>query len=173
VDVRIVSATNVDLKAEIAAGRFREDLYYRLNVVEIRLPALAERPEDVLLLARRFLGDFARKNRKNVVGFTAEAERALAGYAWPGNVRELENVLERAVILCRGTHIGAGELPLGAPPPAAPALGGLGDFTLEELERAMVQRALDEHGGNISRAANALGLSRAALYRRLEKFGLG
>jgi DNA-binding NtrC family response regulator len=175
VDVRIVSATNVDLKAEIAAGRFREDLYYRLNVVEIRLPPLCERPEDVPLLARRFLVDFAKKNRKAVAGFTEEAERALAAYAWPGNVRELENVLERAVILCRGTHIGAGELPLGAPPPATaqPSLSNLGEFTLEELERAMVQRALDEHGGNISRAATALGLSRAALYRRLEKFGLG
>jgi DNA-binding NtrC family response regulator len=175
VDVRIVSATNVDLKAEIAAGRFREDLYYRLNVVEIRSPPLCERPEDVPLLARRFLVDFARKNRKPVVGFTEEAERALAAYAWPGNVRELENVLERAVILCRGSHIGAGELPLGAPPPptAQPSLSNLGEFTLEELERAMVQRALDEHGGNISRAATALGLSRAALYRRLEKFGLG
>jgi DNA-binding NtrC family response regulator len=174
VDVRIVSATNVDLKAEIAAGRFREDLYYRLNVVEIRLPPLCERPEDVPLLAKRFLGDFARKNRKPVVGFTDEGEQALKSYAWPGNVRELENVLERAVILCRGTHIGQAELPLGqSPSPVGPALSGLGEFTLEELERAMVQRALDEHGGNISRAATALGLSRAALYRRLQKFGLG
>jgi DNA-binding NtrC family response regulator len=180
VDVRIVAATNVDLKAEIAAGRFREDLYYRLNVVEIRLPPLSERAEDVPLLARRFLADFARKNKKPVVGFTEEGERALTAYGWPGNVRELENVIERAVILCRGTHIGAGELPTffagdQALTPAAmkPELDALGEFTLEELERAMVQRALDEHQGNISRAATALGLSRAALYRRLEKFGLG
>jgi DNA-binding NtrC family response regulator len=174
VDVRIVAATNVDLKAEIAAGRFREDLYYRLNVVEIRLPPLSERPEDVPLLARRFLADFARKNRKSVVGFTDEAERALVHYGWPGNVRELENVIERAVILCRGDRVSPAELPLGAPASAsAPTLGSLSDYTLEELERAMIQRVLDQHEGNISRAATALGLSRAALYRRLEKFGLG
>jgi len=144
-------------------------------VVEVRLPPLVERLEDVPLLARRFLGDFARKNRKPVVGFTEGAERALTEYGWPGNVRELENVLERAVILCRGTHVGLAELPLGQPAARRPRpeLGGLGEFTLEELERAMVQRALHEHGGNISRAATALGLSRAALYRRLEKFGLG
>ncbi len=175
VDVRVITATNVDLKGEIVAGRFREDLYYRLNVVEVRLPPLCERLEDVPLLARRFLGDFARKNGKVVVGFTDEAEAALLAYAWPGNVRELQNVIERAVILSRGTQVGPAELPLGASSsaPAQPLLGGLGEFTLEELERAMVQRALDEHGGNISRAATALGLSRAALYRRLEKFGLG
>jgi DNA-binding NtrC family response regulator len=175
VDVRVVAATNVDLKAEIAAGRFREDLYYRLNVVEIALPPLAERVEDIALLAARFLEAFARKNRKPVVGFTDEATRLLIGYAWPGNVRELENVVERAVILCRGDRVTPRELPLGAaaPPVAAPPLGGLGDYTLEELERAMIQRILDEHQGNISRAATALGLSRAALYRRMEKFGLG
>jgi len=176
VDVRIVAATNVDLKAEIAAGRFREDLYYRLNVVEIALPALAERSEDIPVLARRFLEVFATKNRKRVGGFTDEALRALAAYAWPGNVRELENVIERAVILCRGERIGTAELPLsGQPPPAANATSGLealSDYTLDELERAMIKRVLDEHKGNISRAATALGLSRAALYRRLEKFGL-
>jgi DNA-binding NtrC family response regulator len=176
VDVRIVAATNVDLKAEIAANRFREDLYYRLNVVEVRLPPLCDRPEDVPLLAQQFLAAFARKNRKGVLGFTAEAERALVDYRWPGNVRELENVVERAVILCRGERVGIGELPLlapAAPVASGPAVENLGDFTLEELERAMVQRVLKENGGNISRAANALGLSRAALYRRLEKYGLG
>ncbi len=181
VDVRIVAATNVDLKAEVAAGRFREDLYYRLNVVEVRLPSLKERPEDIGHLALRFLSELARKNRKKVVGFTAEATAAMAAYPWPGNVRELENVIERAVILSRDEHIGLRELPLGdagaalatAPTTTTPRpLDSLADFTLAELERAMVQRALDEHDGNISRAATALGLSRTALYRRLEKFGL-
>jgi DNA-binding NtrC family response regulator len=174
VDVRVVAATNVDLKAEVAAGRFREDLYYRLNVVEIRLPPLCERPGDVPLLANVFRDKFARKNRKSIAGFSDEALAQLGAYAWPGNVRELENVIERAVIVCKGDRIGARELPLG--PPGAtpgPTLGSLADYTLEELERAMVQRVLDQQGGNISRAAQALGLSRAALYRRLEKFGLG
>jgi len=175
VDVRVVAATNADLKAEIAAGRFREDLYYRLNVVEIQMPALRERAEDILLLAERFLKNFATKNRKPVTGFDDDAKQALLDYEWPGNVRELENVIERAVILARGEKISMRELPLRAGDGAGPALGvdALGECTLEELERAMVERALKEHKGNVSRAAQALGLSRAALYRRMEKFGLG
>jgi DNA-binding NtrC family response regulator len=174
VDVRVIAATNVDLKAEVAAGRFREDLYYRLNVVEIRMPALAERPGDVPLLAAFFCDKFARKNRKSIAGFTDEALAALSVYGWPGNVRELENVIERAVIVCKGEKITPRDLPLASAAAAhAPALGSLADYTLEELERAMVQRVLEQQGGNISRAAQALGLSRAALYRRLEKFGLG
>jgi DNA-binding NtrC family response regulator len=174
VDVRVVTATNSDLKAEIAAGRFREDLYYRLNVMEIHMPALRERREDILLLAEVFLKGFAAKNRKGVRGFGDDARQALLDYEWPGNVRELENVVERAVILARGDTITARELPLrAAEPMQAVQVGALGDCTLEELERAMVERALKEHKGNVSRAAQALGLSRAALYRRMEKFGLG
>jgi DNA-binding NtrC family response regulator len=171
VDVRVVAATNVDLAAEVAAGRFREDLYWRLHVVPIVLPSLAERPEDVPLLAERFLDRLARKNNKRVRGFSDEARANLVAYAWPGNVRELENVVERAVILCKSDRITAAELPLAAAT-TRPSLGALGDFTLEELERAMIQRVLDQHQGNISRAANALGLSRAALYRRIERYGL-
>jgi DNA-binding NtrC family response regulator len=175
VDVRVVAATNADLKAEIAAGRFREDLYYRLNVVEIVMPSLYERREDILLLAEVFLKGFAAKNRKIVHGFTDEAKAALLDYEWPGNVRELENVVERAVILARGDAISARELPLRPMEVGKEGVqvGALGDCTLEELERAMVERALKEHKGNVSRAATALGLSRAALYRRMEKFGLG
>ncbi len=175
VDVRVVAASNADLKAEIAAARFREDLYYRLNVVEIQMPALRERAEDILLLAERFLKNFATKNRKPVTGFDDDAKQALLDYEWPGNVRELENVIERAVILARGDKISMRELPLRTGDGAGPALGvdALGECTLEELERAMVERALKEHKGNVSRAAQALGLSRAALYRRMEKFGLG
>src|SRR5262249_55755176 len=123
VDVRVVTATNADLKAEIAAGRFREDLYYRLNVVEIVMPSLRERPEDVLLLAERFLRGFAHKNRREVVGFTDDAVSALCNYEWPGNVRELENVVERAVILARGERISARELPLAAGGEAAQQAG--------------------------------------------------
>jgi DNA-binding NtrC family response regulator len=152
-------------------------LYYRLNVVEIKMPSLRERQEDILLLAEVFLKGFAAKNRKNVRGFTEDARLALLAYEWPGNVRELENVIERAVILARGEEISCRELPLrseGAVMPLQPAaVNALGDCTLEELERAMVERALKEHKGNVSRAAQALGLSRAALYRRMEKFGLG
>jgi DNA-binding NtrC family response regulator len=180
VDVRVVAATNADLKEEITAGRFREDLYYRLNVVEIHMPGLRDRHEDIPLLADVFLRAFANKNRKAISGFTNEALAQLCGYDWPGNVRELENVIERAVILARAGEISPRELPLrpadgtdafAAGPPAR--LGGIGDCTLEELERAMVERALKEHRGNVSRASQALGLSRAALYRRMEKFGLG
>src|SRR5262249_10919684 len=147
VDVRVVTATNADLKAEIAAGRFREDLYYRLNVVEIVMPSLRERPEDVLLLAERFLRGFAMKNRKEVDGLSDAAVTALRGCEWPGHVRELENVIERAVILARGELISARELPLAASGEAQPAagLGGLAECTLEELERVMVERALKEH----------------------------
>jgi DNA-binding NtrC family response regulator len=186
VDVRVIAATNADLAAEIAAGRFREDLYYRLNVVELRLPALRERPEDIPLLASRFLEFFAVKNRKHVQGFSDEALSLLGSYEWPGNVRELENVIERAVILARADVIGARELPLRAHAHAhsdplghgvkgaAPGnVESLGDLTLEELEKAMIERALREHRGNVSRAASVLGLSRAALYRRIEKYKLG
>jgi DNA-binding NtrC family response regulator len=142
------------------------------------MPALRERQEDILRLADVFLKGFAAKNRKAVHGFTEDAKQALLGYEWPGNVRELENVIERAVILARSDAISARELPLsptdGPSVTLAPAaVSALGDCTLEELERAMVERALKEHKGNVSRAAQALGLSRAALYRRMEKFGLG
>jgi DNA-binding NtrC family response regulator len=166
VDVRVVAATNADLEAEMAAGRFREDLYYRLQVVEIRLPPLARRPEDVLPCAEHFLRTCAARHRKPIRAFSDEAKAILGRHAWPGNVRELENMIERAVVFCRTDRIEPQDLPLNTSTAPAPR------STLGDLERDAIERALTAHAGNISRAASALGLSRAALYRRIEKYGL-
>ncbi|MBN8728225.1 MAG: sigma-54-dependent Fis family transcriptional regulator [Xanthomonadales bacterium] len=160
VKVRVISATNADLAAMIREGRFREDLYYRLNVIELRLPPLAERREDVLPLARHFLDGAAELDE--------DAARALAAHAWPGNVRELKNALQRAALLCRDGTISAGDLGLpvvrGSTPRPPPA---------PEPDRAAIEAALAEAHGNVSHAAAALGLSRQALYRRMEKMGIG
>ncbi len=177
VDVRVVAATNVDLHAEVQAGRFREDLYYRLHVVEISLPPLVERPSDIVPLARHFCARAAERNRKPVRGLSPDAESALVTYSWPGNVRELENAIERAVILCKGEQLEAAQLPflqgaMATRPSAVAeaATTGPPDETLESLERAAIEKVLATHQGNISKAAQALGLSRAALYRRLYKY---
>jgi DNA-binding NtrC family response regulator len=168
-DVRVIAATNADLKAEMAAGQFRADLYHRLNVVEIALPPLRERGDDVLLLADRFLARAASVHRKVLRGFTDAARGALCRHAWPGNVRELEHAVERAVILTHAHFVDEVDLGIGvAERPAAPA----GGDTLEAVERATVERALQDHEWNVTRAAHALGLTRQALYRRMEKFGL-
>ncbi|HEX4459284.1 MAG TPA: helix-turn-helix domain-containing protein, partial [Polyangia bacterium] len=171
-DVRVIAATNADLKAEIAAGRFRADLYHRLNVVEVALPPLRDRGDDVLLLADTFLGRATARHRRRLRGFTDAARRALMAHAWPGNARQLEHVVERAVILATGEYVDSADLNLGErgetpQPEAARAVG-----TLDDLERAAVERALDAHGWNVTRAAQALGVTRQALYRRMEKFGL-
>jgi DNA-binding NtrC family response regulator len=164
VDVRVIAATNVDLQAELAAGRFREDLYYRLQVVELYLQPLRDRPDDIMPCANEFLRRSAARNRKQITGFAPPAESALLAYSWPGNIRELENLVERAVIFSRGTIIETVDLPLCAAA-ATPS-------SLSEVERATVVKALAVHHGNISHTAAALGLSRAALYRRLAKYGL-
>ncbi len=166
VDVRVIAATNADLDAEMAAGRFREDLYYRLQVVELRMTPLKERAADVMPCARHFLRACVERTGKAVEGFSPEAEAVMLAYAWPGNVRELENAIERAVIFCRGRSIEPSDLPLRGTQEVA--RGG----SLADLERMTVKRALDDNQGNISKTALALGLSRAALYRRLAKFGL-
>jgi len=172
-DVRVIAATNADLKAEIAAGRFRADLYHRLDVVEVALPPLRERGDDVLLLADRFLAHAATRHERTLRGFTDAARRALLAHAWPGNVRELEHAVERAVILAHGDFLDEPDLRLaGASEPAPPASGAPRVETLDDVERATVERALRDHGGNVTRAAQTLGLSRQALYRRMEKFGL-
>jgi two-component system response regulator HydG len=173
-DVRVIAATNAELKAEIAAGRFRADLYHRLNVVEVALPPLRERGDDVLLLADRFLARAGARHGRSPHGFTDAARRALMRHAWPGNVRELEHAVERAVILAPGEFIDESDLRIAsAGDDAAPSGGGAprGE-TLDDVERATVERALREHGGNVTRAAQMLGLTRQALYRRMEKFGL-
>jgi DNA-binding NtrC family response regulator len=172
VDVRVIAATNRDLRGMIAAGRFREDLFYRLNVIAVALPPLRERPEDIPALARHFLAAYGRKMAKPVREFAPDALASLAAYAWPGNVRELENVIERAVILCEGDSIGRGDLavPPSSTPPAAAAPGGTG--SLEEIEREHILRVLREVGGNQSRASQLLGIDRKTLYLKLRKYGV-
>jgi DNA-binding NtrC family response regulator len=169
VDVRVISATNSDLAAEVAAGRFRQDLLFRLNTVEIRVPPLRERRDDIPALAAHFLAALAGRYRKTIEGFTPEAMSALLAHPWPGNVRELEHVVERAVLMTRDRRIGVADLGLRAAT-AAPAT--LEEMSLEEVERILIRKALDRFGGNVSQAAEALGLSRSALYRRFKRHGL-
>jgi DNA-binding NtrC family response regulator len=170
-DVRIVSATNADLREEVASGRFRQDLLFRLNTVEIRIPPLRERRDDILPLARHFLEQHAQRYRKQLTGFEEAAAAILLTHNWPGNVRELDHAVERGVLMGRGDWVQAQDLALVTPSSAA-AARSLEDMTLEEMERATIQKALARYNGNVSQAAQALGLSRSALYRRLEKYGL-
>jgi len=170
-NVRVFSATNADLREEVAAGRFRQDLLFRLNTVEIRLPPLRERQADILLLAKHFLGQHAmRYRRKTLRGFEESARTALLAHPWPGNVRELDHAVERGVLMGRSDWVGVQDLGLE---PAAPASSSvrLEDLTLEDVEKIFIQKALARYG-TVSQAAQALGLSRSALYRRLEKHGL-
>ncbi|HXI20974.1 MAG TPA: sigma-54 dependent transcriptional regulator, partial [Gemmatimonadales bacterium] len=168
-DVRVVSATNADLRAEVAAGRFREDLLYRLNTIEIRIPPLRDRREDLPVLAAQFLRRYAARYRKPITGFRPDAMEALLRYAWPGNIRELDHAIERAVLLADGSEIRVADLAL-APADAGP--GNLDQMTLEDVEKLLIQKALGRTGGNVTEAARALGLSRSAMYRRLERYGL-
>jgi DNA-binding NtrC family response regulator len=168
VDTRIVSATNADLAAEVSAGRFREDLLFRLNTIEIRLPPLRERLDDIRPLAEHFLRRHAARYGKPVAGFEPEALQALEQHAWPGNVRELDHALERAVLMAQGGTVRAADLGLRG----GGAAGRLEDLPLEEVERVLIRKALERHDGNVSHAARALGLSRSALYRRLQHHGL-
>ncbi|HEX2095295.1 MAG TPA: sigma-54 dependent transcriptional regulator [Longimicrobiaceae bacterium] len=170
VNVRVISATNTDLPQAVAEGRFREDLLFRLNTVEIHLPPLRERREDIPLLAMHFLRRQADQYRKHLAGFDPEAMQALLGYGWPGNVRELEHTIERAVLLAQGTQIAPEDLNLRSRRVAGAM--SLEEMSLEDVERALIRKALERHGGNVSHAAEALGLSRSALYRRLQRYGL-
>ena len=169
VSVRVLSASNADLHAEVAAGRFRQDLLFRLNTIEIRLPPLRERREDIPLLADHFLHMHAQRYRKTLSGFDEGARQALQSYHWPGNVRELDHAAERSVLMAQGAVIRAEDLGLKQ---VRDTPGRVEDMTLEEVEGLLVQKALTRFEGNVSRAAEALGLSRSALYRRLEKFKL-
>ncbi|MEJ2185410.1 MAG: sigma-54 dependent transcriptional regulator [Gemmatimonadota bacterium] len=169
VDVRVLSATNADIDKTVAEGQFREDLLYRLNPVEIRLPALRDRREDISVLAAHFLRKEAEHYGKDITGFDAEAIDALMEHPWPGNVRELEHVVERAVLLARDSQVRADELRLRPPPETD---GRLDKMTLDDAERLLIKKALTRFDGNVSRAADALGLSRSALYRRLQRYGL-
>lgn len=169
VDVRLLTATNADLGAQARGGAFREDLYYRLNTVEIHVPPLRQRREDILPLAGQFLAGHAARYRRTDLEFSPEASGTLSGYHWPGNVRQLEHCVERAVLLARGNTIVAVDLGLASERASS---GSLDDMSLEEVEQALIRKALARSAGKVSEAAAALGLSRSALYRRMLKHGL-
>ena len=169
VDVRVISATNANLGEEVEACRFRQDLLFRLNTIEIHLPALRERKEDIAPLANHFLGVHARRYRKNIAGFDQSAVAAMQQHSWQGNVRELNHVVERAILMSQNHLIKAGDLALR---PAAGLPRKMEEMSLEEVEEFLIRKALARFNGNVSHAASALGLSRSALYRRLQRFGL-
>jgi DNA-binding NtrC family response regulator len=170
VNVRVLSATNAALDEEVSSGRFRQDLLFRLNTVEIHLPPLRERPEDIPLLAEHFLRQHAQRYRKRLEGFDDAANRALLDYAWPGNVRELEHAVERAVLMAQGERVGARDI--GLQRSSREGSRRLEDMSLEEVEAFLIQKALARFDGNVGQAAQSLGLSRSALYRRLQRYGL-
>jgi two-component system response regulator HydG len=171
IDVRVIAATNRDLRDEVAAGRFREDLFYRLAVFPVRLPALCERGTDILLLASFFVERYAKRNRKNIQGFSSEAQRALERYRWPGNVRELENALERAVLVRKTGEIQQGDLPESVRDETPPTQ----DFTipphrtLAEIEKMAIVQTLQRTNWNKQEAAQILGLYRPTLYSKMKK----
>lgn len=169
VNVRVLSATNTDLPAACATGQFREDLLFRLNTVEVRVPALRERREDIPLLGAHFLARYAARYRRPVQRFDPAALQAMMQYSWPGNVRELEHTIERAVLMTRTAEIQPADLSLSSP---RAQTQNLEDLSLEAVESVLVRKALQRFQGNVSQAAEALGLSRGALYRRMEKYGL-
>lgn len=182
VDVRVIAATNRNLQTEVAEKRFREDLYFRLNVINIDVPPLRRRPEDIPLLAAHFLQRYAERNRKSIKGFSPQALDAMLRYDWPGNVRELENAVERAAILCNGDRITPRELPQAvagaadAPPPqetpAEQGDGSLAGLKLDDVERRAIEETLRQTGDNKSEAARRLGITRATLHNKLRKYGM-
>jgi DNA-binding NtrC family response regulator len=169
VNVRIVSATNSQLGDEVAAGRFRQDLLFRLNTIEIQLPALRERREDIPALAMHFLRQHTQRYRKNISGFEGAALQALLDHPWPGNIRELDHAVERGVLMAQGATIRLGELGLRID---RDATSRIEDMSLEDVEGFLIKKAMARFDGNVSQAAKALGLSRSALYRRLQRYGL-
>lgn len=170
VDVRVISATNANLAEEVSSGRFREDLLFRLNTIEIHLPPLRERRADIAALASHFLSTHAQRYRKQLQGFDPPAMQALLEHSWQGNVRELNHVIERAVLMAQDRCVRASDLALRAS--SSSASGRLDDMSLEEVEGFLIKKALARYHGNVSHAAAALGLSRSALYRRLQRHGL-
>ena len=175
-DVRLIAATNKNLEEQVKAGKFREDLFFRLAVVQIVLPPLRQRPGDIPLLAKAFLKEFAAENSKNVNDFTPEALEALMNYAWPGNVRELRTAIEHAVVLTRGEKIGLRDLPAAArasaPGNGTARLLAQPDLTVAQAEKQLILRALKESGGNRTEAAKKLGMSRRTLHRKLHLYQL-
>jgi two-component system, NtrC family, response regulator HydG len=168
-DVRLISATNKDIKKSIEAGQFHEDLYYRLNVVTIEVPPLRDRREDILVLADYFLKKYNEENQKKLTGFSAEANDFLLKYEWPGNIRELENAVERAVILARGSIVETTDLSQQSLYQPQKAVAGR---TMREIEKNHILNILIESGGNCSEAARLLGISRMTLYNKIKAYGL-
>jgi DNA-binding NtrC family response regulator len=169
VDVRIFSATNADLGVEVSEGRFRQDLLFRLNTIEIRLPPLRDRREDISLLAAHFLRQHSQHYRKHIKEFDESAVKALLAHGWPGNVRELDHAVERAVLMAEGQAVRAVDLGLRPTRDGSPRME---EMSLEEVEALLIKKALARFHGNVSQAASALGLSRSALYRRLQRYSL-
>ena len=169
VDVRMISATNADLRADAEAGKFRSDLYFRLNTVEIHVPPLRERREDIPALAAHFLFRYAARYRRALEGLEPAALQAMLQYGWPGNVRELDHTMERAVLMARNSRVELADLGLQT---LRASTQNLDDLSLEQVETILIRKALARSQGNVSHAAEALGLSRGALYRRIEKYGL-
>jgi len=169
IDVRVLSATNAELRKEVEEGRFRADLLFRLNTVEIHLPPLRDRREDIPLLAAHFLARYSQRYRKQVQGLDPAALQLMLHYSWPGNVRELDHTIERAVLMARENIIEVVDLGLS---PARVSTQALEEMSLESVESILIRKALSRCNGNVSQAAEALGLSRGALYRRMEKYGI-
>lgn len=169
VDVRIISATNADMQVAVKSGLFRQDLLYRLNTIHIHLPPLRERLEDIPLLADYFLKRHSLKYKKRIEGFSSGALKALQSYEWPGNIRELDHCVERSVLMCKGQAIETANLGISGDGQAQPSID---EMSLDDIERYFIQRTLTRAGGNATEAAKALGLSRSAFYRRLQRFGL-
>src|SRR5438128_11275205 len=169
VNLRIISSTNSILAEEVAAGRFRQDLLFRLNTIEIQLPPLRERREDIPALATHFLRQHAQRYRKTLTGFEPAGLQALLDHPWPGNIRELDHAAERGVLMAQGSTIRLGELGLRID---RDATSRIEDMSLEDVEGFLIKKAMARFDGNVSQAAKALGLSRSALYRRLQRYGL-
>jgi len=178
VDVRVIAATNQNLEEMVAAGEFRQDLYYRLNVVELNVPPLVHRREDIPLLAQSFLDNFAERNHKQIKGFSPQAMDVLVRYDWPGNVRELMNAIERAVVLARDSYLDTGDLPVKSqstgetPAAACPPSFIPENMPLEEVEKVSILQTLKAVGGNKSEAARRLGITRKTLHKKLKKYGV-
>jgi DNA-binding NtrC family response regulator len=171
VDVRVVAATNRDLKEEVERGNFREDLFYRLNVINLKLPALRHRRDDILPLAEHFLASFARSNEKTIARMSSDCAKQLREYNWPGNVRELENAVERAVVMCRGSELQAADLPSSVVPAKNNGVPAIPGSTIEDLERYAIMQTLESTGGSTSKAASILGMSVRKVQYKIRSYG--
>jgi transcriptional regulator with PAS, ATPase and Fis domain len=172
IDIRLICATNMPLYDMVRENRFRQDLLYRINTVEIYLPPLRERQDDIPQLANHYLRQYAQKYRKNFQGIRPQAMDLLQRYNWPGNIRELQHAIERAIIMADGDELDSRDFFFLSAKPASEKVQQSSTLNLDDMERTTIQRAIDKNGGNISKAAKELGLTRASLYRRLEKYGL-